>query len=242
MILRWLVLGLLVANVLVFASGQGWLGPIGVGTGSPREPGRLQQQIRPDLLRVLPADTGAAPDSGPTTAATPAGTVVPAIVAGASAPSGGLSCLETEALPPTALDGAEQALAAVLPGRGWVRASREVAPQYAVVIGPMSSRDALQKKREELGRLRVGVEEIRLPGSSGPALALGRYDSQASAEAGLDSFGQRGVRTARVVALREPVVEMRLRVERLSPEQAEALRALKAPALGAQGLLPCSVR
>jgi hypothetical protein len=230
--LRWLVLALLAANALFLVWSQGWLSPWLVrGPGSAREPWRLQQQVRPELVRVLPPGT-AVPAPAPASA--------PASAALAPAEGAALACFESAPLAPSGLDAAEQALATVLPARGWIRANRETTPQLAVVIGPLA-RDALPKKREELTRLRVGFEDLRLPGNDGGAgLALGRYESAGAAQAALDGFGQRGVRTARVVTLREAGNEVRLRVENATPAQAEALRAFKSPALGAQGLAPCA--
>lgn len=53
--LRALVLVLLLANLVFYAWAQGWLR--GIVTADPlgaREPYRLQEQVRPDLIRVLP--------------------------------------------------------------------------------------------------------------------------------------------------------------------------------------------
>jgi hypothetical protein len=231
--LRWLVLALLAANLLVLAWGQGWFGG---GPGTQREPWRVQQQVRPDIVRVLPPGTVIPTPTTPAASAAPAAGVGGA----ASAPALMLACFESAPLAPAGLDAAEQALAAVLPARGWIRASRETPSPHAVVIGPLA-RDALPKKRDELTRLRVGFEELRLPGNEGGSgLALGRYESAAAAQAALESLAQRGVRTARVLALREPGSETRLRIENATPAQADALRALKAPALGPQGLTPCA--
>jgi len=237
--LRWLVLALFLANALYFAWSQGWLG-LGGGPAATREPWRMQQQVRPDMVRVLPPDTVVpAPSAAPAIPALPASAAASAVVGAASAPESVLACFESAPLAPAGLDAAEQALAAVLPARGWIRASRELPPPHVVVIGPLA-RDALPKKREELARLRVGFEELRLPGNEGGAgLSLGRYESAAAAQAALDGFAQRGVRTARVLPLREAGSETRLRIENATPAQAEALRALKSPALGAQGLRPC---
>jgi hypothetical protein len=239
--LRWLVLALFIANALYFAWSLGWLG-LGGGPAATREPWRVQQQVRPDLVRVLPPDTVVpAPPGSLATPALPASAAASAVVGAASAPESALACFESAPLAPGGLDAAEQALAAVLPARGWIRASRELPPPHVVVIGPLA-RDALPKKREELTRLRVGFEELRLPGNEGGAgLSLGRYESAAAAQAALESLAQRGVRTARVLALRETGTETRLRIENATPAQAEALRALRSPALGAQGLLPCAV-
>jgi len=240
--LRWLVLALFLANALYFAWSQGWLG-LGGGPAATREPWRMQQQVRPDMVRVLPPDTMVpVPSAAPAIPALPASAsaAASAAVGAASAPESSLACFESAPLAPASLDAAEQALAVVLPARGWIRASRELPSPHAVVIGPLA-RDALPKKREELTRLRVGFEELRLPGNEGGAgLSLGRYESAAAAQAALEGLAQRGVRTARVLALREPGSETRLRIENATPAQAEALRAFKAPALGAQGLLPCA--
>jgi hypothetical protein len=229
--LRWTALALLLANLLVWGFNRGWLAPLGLAPAAERDPGRLSLQVRPELVRVVPPS--AAPSTLPPAAGTPP---EPA----ASATASTLACLESEPLAATALDAAEQTLAIVLPERGWIRASREIAPQYAVVMGPLA-RDALAKKLEELARLRVPAEELRLASDGGGAgLSLGRFDSQAGAQAALEAFVRRGVRTARVLQLREAMTEQRLRIENVAPDKVEALRSLRAPALGANGLIACA--
>lgn len=246
--LRWLVLALLLANALFWAWSQGWLGALfGAAPGAQREPWRLQQQVRPETVRVLPA-SAALPAPAPAASAASAAASAPLVVgAASSAPAApgsaasasavAMACFESAPLAAAALEPAEQALATVLPARGWIRASREAPPLHAVVIGPLA-RDALPKKRDELTRLRVAFEELRLPGDGGTGLALGRYLSTAAAQAALDGLAQRGVRTARVVALRQAGSETRLRIENATPAQAEALRALKLP--GGLGLAACA--
>jgi hypothetical protein len=239
--LRWLVLALLLANALFLAWSQGWLSPwLVAGPGAAREPWRLQQQLRPEMVRVLPP--GSAPPaaaSAPTVSAS-AASAAAASVPAETATGTALACFESAPLAAADLDAAEQALALVLPARGWIRASRDTPPQQVVAIGPLA-REALARKREELKRLGVAFEPGRLPGDEGgAALLLGRYDSAPAAQAALDAFAQRGVRTARVLALREPGRETRLRIENVTPAQAGALRGLGSPALGAAGLVPCS--
>jgi hypothetical protein len=233
--LRWIALALLLANLLVWAHGRSWLAPLGLAPAPQHDNARWAQQIRPDLVRVLPPSAAPAPAPAPPTPAPAPAAPEPA----ASAPAP-LACLESEPLPGALLDAAEQALAVALPERGWIRASRETPAQYAVVVGPLA-RDALARKKEELVRLRVGTEEARLPGDAGTGLVLGRYDSPSAAQAGLEAFAQRNVRTARVLRLREAQTEQRLRIENLKPDKAEALRALKAAALGPNGLVACAV-
>lgn len=225
--LRWLALALLGANLLYWAWSSGAMGPVlGWAPNSERDPSRWQQQVRPELLRVLPAD--AAPAAS-------------AATSGAAATPPALACLESPVLAAAEVDAAELALATQLPERGWQRTSRQAGAQYAVVIGPLA-RELLQKKREELARLKIGHEDLTLaePGGGGGGLSLGRYDNAEAAKAALAGYGLRGVRTARVATLREPLTELRLRIENLKPEQAEALRKLRVPAFGADGLVPCS--
>lgn len=49
--MRIVVLVLLLANVILFAWGQGYLGTQDAG----REPQRIAQQVAPEKLRILPA-------------------------------------------------------------------------------------------------------------------------------------------------------------------------------------------
>lgn len=240
---RWIVVLLLLANALYFGFGRGWLAPLGLAPLEQRDPARLGQQVRPTLLRVLPPSA-----VGPTPAlpaAPAASTAAPqssgdAASSAASAPL--LACLETDPLADEALPVAESLLAGALPARGWVRVAQETAPQYAVVIGPLAGRDALQKKLEELARLRVPAEPIKLAvdGANSNHVALGRYEQDGAAQAALQAFSQRGVRTARVALLRAAQSGARLRLDNLAPEPAQALRALASPALGAsRRLQPC---
>lgn len=248
MALRWIVLALVLANVLFFAWSRGWLGTVmGYAPTGDRDPARLAQQFQPEAVRVLPPAAAQAALQAASAAAPPAAAPASAASApggGASAPlsSAGSACLESGALAAATVDGAERALAAVVPGRGWIRASREVGAQYGVVVGPLVGRDAVARKGEELARLRVGFEALRLPGTPDGQmwLALGRFESQAAAQSALEALTQRGVRTARVASLRAAGTEWRLRLDNLTPEQAEQLRSAKLDALGGAGLVPCA--
>jgi hypothetical protein len=55
-LLRLIVLLLLLANGAYFAWAQGLLAAWGVAPAQQSEPQRLTQQIRPEALRILPAD------------------------------------------------------------------------------------------------------------------------------------------------------------------------------------------
>jgi hypothetical protein len=222
--LRWSVLVLLLANLAFWAWSEGWfVAPLGMGPAVQREPARLTQQIQPDSIRVLSPEA-----------------VKAALAGAASAPTPGaaLKCLEAGPFAPAALESAEQVLASAAPGSGWIRASREIGAQYAVYIGPLAGREALQKKTAELRALKVAFEEVRPPGEPDGGLALGRYDTRAEATSALETLARRGVRTARVVVMREASTEWRLRVDNAGAALAEQLRALALP--GALTFTPCA--
>jgi hypothetical protein len=237
--LRALVAALALANLVFWAWTAGALEGLGLGPAHERDPARLSQQVQPDAVRVL--QPGAAI----------------AALAAASAPRSSADslsndrstwvCLEAGPFAGPAIDAAERALAAAaLPDGAWVRTSQDVAAQYGVVLGPLTSTEALKKKREELGRLKVAVEALELPAEGAapgtklqPGLALGRYGSQGEAAAALSALRQRGVQTARVELLRPAGNEIWLRVESASPAQASQLRTLSGAALGA-GFAPCA--
>ena len=231
--LRALVVLLVLANLGFWAWSTGALEIVGLAPTRERDPARLAQQVRPDAVRVL-ARAEAAAALRAASASSPGGK-----------PAAALQCLEAGPFASTAVEAAESVLAAALPAGSWVRTSKDVAAQYAVVLGPFAGSDAQQKKAEELGRLRVTFEELNLPadgaglGGGRRGFALGRYDSRAAAEAALAAFNERGVRTARVAVLREAGSESRLRIDNASPTLAEKARAISAAALGS-GFAPCA--
>lgn len=98
--LRAIVLVLVLANLLLLAWSRDWLG-LGERPTAGREPQRLQQQIRPEALRLLAPGAETAPDrrSGapapaPASASTPASTA-------ASAPASAPPPAQTPATPPS---------------------------------------------------------------------------------------------------------------------------------------------
>ena len=260
--LRLLVVVLVLANLTVWAWHSGVLDGVGLGPTRDRDPSRRAQQVRPESLRILPS-TLPAPAPSPSSAPLPGAPAEPGAslraasetlavlslsAAAASLPGSaepGL-CFEAGPWADSGADEAERMLAnSGLPAGSWQRLRQDVTAQYAVVLGPFNSRESVQAKREELGRLRLVGEEIALrpEGSAAtavarPALALARYDVRAAAEAGLASYSQRGVRTARVTQLRSAGTEHRLRVLAASPAMYEQLRRLSGPAFG-PGFQPC---
>jgi SPOR domain len=257
-LLRWFVAAALLANIGYAAWRWGALGMVGLAPATERDPGRLEQQVRPAALRVLSPQAAAAVLAASASAATvgpplpvalPAPAAAPASAAEspASAPAAAnvpLACLEIGPLDNSAaVDSAERALAAVLTERGdrpWVREQRPAGAQYVVFVGPILSRDAARQRRDELIKLKISFEAVELPGGQQGGYSLGRHDSEAAAQSALDAFRERGLRNARVAQLRESGAPRTwLRMDNLRGAAADAVRALPAAQLGGQAAAAC---
>ncbi len=254
-LLRWFVVAALLANIGYAAWRAGALAAVGLAPASERDPGRIEQQIRPTLLRVLTPQAAAAAATAGAEAASAAPIVGPPLPAPAASPasavgntagaSAPLACLEIGPLDnAAAVDGAERALAAVLPDRPWVREQRPAGALYVVFVGPILSRDAARQRREELVKLKMSFESVELLGS--PSIekqggySLGRHGSEAAAQSALDAFRERGLRNARVALLRESgSLRTWLRLDNLRGAAADAVQGLTADKLGGQAASAC---
>jgi hypothetical protein len=208
--LRVLALLLLLANLGFFAWTQGWLdGVVSVPARGDREPERLAREFQPQRVRILAPEEAAA-----------------AMAASAPMPAAALTCLEAGPFTPAEARAAETLLQAALPAGSWARRSVEQPGSWIVYLGRFTAADALQKKIAELHRLSTPFEELQSPPELAPGLSLGRFDNRPMADRALELLGQRGVRTARVVALAEPATTTLLRVEHADPALALELAAL----------------
>lgn len=221
--LRLLVVVLLLANLAFYAWTQGMLdNVIGVRAQGDREPDRLARQVRPETIRVLPAASAVAIVATAPTETTPV-------------------CLEAGPYTPAQIGAAEGVLQTVLPAGSWASLKTESPGVWIVYMGKYPNREALQKKADELKRLRIGFEELRnVPPELADGLALGRYDNRAAADRALAEVTQRGVRTARVMPLSAPAVTHSLRVERADATLQARLAGLRAEALLGKSFTPCA--
>lgn len=224
--LRALVLALLLANVAFYAWTQGWLDAVvGVRASGDREPERLARQVRPEIVRIVPASAASEPAAGT------------------------LACLEAGPFGDTELAAAQAAARAALPSAGWTTVTAGPPGVWIVYMGPYPNRAALSQKEDELKRRALAYEELRddptlAPGPSlGPSLglSLGRYDQRASATDALQRLVQQGVRSARVVELAAPPGRHWLRIDNADAALAAQLAALQAPAFG-NGFAACAAR
>ena len=222
--LRLLVVALVLANLAFWAWHQP---PIAQALGLPgaeagREPGRLARQIQPDAVRILPPEAAGSAASAPRLADTPAAG------GSASAPPSDTTplCLEAGPLNDASAAAAARELAqAGVPAGGWVDMRRELPGRWILYMGRFTEREALQRKIEELQRLKLPFSELRAPAELTPGLALGEFGTEGDAQSGLEQLQNRGVRTARIQQLPSPGVEHRLRVDRLDPAARQRLAA-----------------
>src|SRR4051812_32224230 len=114
--LRLLVLLLLLANAAFFAWSQGLLMAWGLGPPQQSEPQRVQQQVRPDTVRVLSA-----------------GDLKQAEVLAAQAPRAA-ECLQSAALEPTQVDQLRSVLAGWPAGSWKIDAASEPA-RWIIYMG-----------------------------------------------------------------------------------------------------------
>ena len=223
--LRGLVVLLLLANLAFFAWTQGWLDTV-VGTRAigDREPERLARQVRPELVRILPA--GSVGDAAP--------------AAAAPAPAA-LACLEAGPISEANLAAAQAAAQAALPVGSWSVARTEQPGAWIVYLGKFANAEALSKKVDEIKRRKLPYEEVRGNAALEPGLSIGRFDNRVAADKALEQFAQQGVRTARVVELSPAATRHWLRVEKADAALASKVAAMKVDAFGS-AFVACAAR
>lgn len=253
--LRLLVLLLAFGNLAFLAWSSGWLDDVvGVRAIGDREPERLQRQVRPETIRVLPGTAGARAGTSPT--ATPPGAAVatPSAAPGTGSPnptSAAVAALtpppETAALPACLEAGPfnAQQFAAVeallqlsLPVGAWTHVKNERPSLWMVYVGKFADSDSMTRRQDELRRLKVEYEVLRAPGDLVPGLSLGRFEVRGNANNLLEQLSQRGVRGARVVEVPAASSTHLARIERPTPAVLAQLSALRADLLG-RGFQPC---
>jgi len=242
--LRGLVAALLVANLLALAWTLGWLDALPGGSRqAEREPERIDRQVHRDAVQLIaPTAASAALQAAaalrthlppPTSAA--AGDA-PASMSDAERPV----CLEAGPFAAGEVTAAERGLRELQwPGLNWVNVKSERGGAFIAYQGRFADDAAMARRREELRRQQIGVEELRNSPDLQPGLSFGRFDSRAAADDAVAQLAQRGVKNARVVTIAAPVVVTLLRVERADAALAARLSQLNLPPAGS-GFKPCA--
>lgn len=212
--LRTLVVALLLANAAFFAWTQGWLDAV-VGTPAPaeHEPQRLGLQVRPEAVRLLPAQVALAASAPPAT-----------------------RCLEAGPFDATEVVAAEAALAAnpaasAVAAR-WSRLSTDTPGVWLIAVGRAAPHEAQLKKITELNRLGIAFEAMKAASGADETLSLGQFDTLAAAQEALSRFVARGIHTGRIVELTPPATTHRLRIDAATPSEATTLESLPPSAAG----------
>jgi hypothetical protein len=217
--LRALVTALLLANLLFFAWGRGWLAPaLQPPHHGEREPERLAAQVNPQSVTLFTPQAASA-----------------ALAAASTA------CLEAGPFTAAEVQAAEAALeSASVPARSWVRQDVSATPVWLVTMGKFADTAAMRAKEDELKRIKISFEELRAPPDLAPSLVLSRHETREAADAALAQVTQLGVRTAKVAAL--PVAAQHwLRAARADVELQARLKGVKPPVISAE-FGPCARR
>ncbi len=235
--LRLAVIALLLANAGYYTYTQGWLRSAGLVTPEQAEPQRLQQQIRPETLKVLRAQ-GAT--NNPTPPPAPAAT--PAAVTAASAPTAAAPADAGECLQAGVFDDKQAAAlrtaAAALPAGSWSLEPTPINGRWMIYMGRFDDQDTLDKKRAELRARKVDFD--RAGGTLEPGLSLGRFSTEEGAQRALTALNSQGVRTARVVLERQAATGFILKLPAVTDAQRQQWLATLRPAMAGKTLGSCS--
>ena len=215
--LRTLLWVLGIANVLLLVAHLGAFDGLagGLGQTTQREPERLQRQVHPEWVQVLPA---------------PAASAALAAADAAASAARATHCLQAGPFANGEAEVAERTLrdAGIAPA-AWQAIRTEAPGAYMVYMGRYGDRELLQRKRDEVRRMRLEVEELRSPPELVPGLNLGRFDGKPAADAALARMVQRGVRTARVIMLRAPQNQTLIRLPAADGTLRARLAGLRLP-------------
>ena len=237
--LRLAVIALLLANAAYYAYTQGWLRSAGLVTPEQAEPQRLQQQIRPETLKVLRAQ-GATnnPTPPPAPAATPAAvTAASAPAPTAAAPADAGECLQAGVFDDKQA-AALRTAAAALPAGSWSLEPTPINGRWMIYMGRFDDLETLDKKRAELRARKVDFD--RAGGTLEPGLSLGRFSTEEGAQRALTALNSQGVRTARVVQERQAATGFILKLPAVTDAQRQRWLATLRPAMAGKTLGSCS--
>lgn len=214
--LRLTVLLLVLANAAYFVWAQGVLAPWGLAPAQQSEPQRMEQQIQPQLVRVLRGEEAQRLHT-------------------ASAP-GLPECLQAGLFEDSQAAGLKQALER-WPQGSWLLEPAAEPPRWIVYLGKFPAADYLTLKKAELRQLGVSFEELSNP-LLGPGLSLGGFPTEAGAGQRLQELAQLGVRGAKVVQERPERRGQLLKFPALDENLKPRLEELRG-ALYGKPLRPC---
>ena len=266
--LRLLVVVLALANVGYFLWTQGGLALLGLGPVSQSEAFRLNQQIRPEAMRLLTDTTGAAvpeqatastapertasnPASSASAAALPSSAPSSAPLSAPGAPVVGTplassattaaapdECLQAGLFTEAQANALRARLQTSLPEGSWALSRVVEPPRWIIYMGRYEDESMVAKKRNELRARGVYFEPVQNQRLN-PGLSLGHFTTKPDAERELAKDAERGVRTARVIQERGEVRGQRLVLPAASAAVKAQVVALRRQLAG-RALTACS--
>jgi len=217
--LRFLVLLLVLLNAGYFAWSHGMLRAYGWAPAEQSEPQRLQQQIRPEAIRILPTEEARRAEQV------------------ALMPPKPPECLQAGLFDEAQTEAVRKVLETALPAGAWSLETTVEPARWIVYMGKFPNAAALEKKRAELDKMKLKLQTLDNPELQ-LGLSLGRFETQAQAQASLNTLQRRGVRTARVVEERPETRQSLLRIPAADEALRPRLEELK-PVLGDKTLRSC---
>lgn len=228
--LRTLALALLLANGLYFAWGQGLLAAYGLAPARLSEPERLQQQIRPEALQVIPPATPPPVASVASAIRTPPASLNPLPAS--------VSCLQVGVFTERQARKMQPRLEASLPEGSWSFESSDDSVRWIIYMGNYISKAAMNRKRQMLEQLGLPFETPLSP-MLNRGLSLGSFASKTEAEEALAQMNQRGLRSAKVALERPELPSLWLRLPLADAALRTKLDELK-PQLAGKAVQPCA--
>jgi hypothetical protein len=216
--LRLTVLLLVLANAMYFAWSQGLLAPWGIAPAQQSEAQRLEQQIKPQSLRVLSSEDASRLE-----------TALPG-----SRPQ--QECLQAGPLEDAQVAQLKQALGP-WPDGSWVLEPGVEPAQWIVYIGKYGSPESVSRKKAELRQLGISFEALSDPALE-PGLSLGGFATEAAARQHMEALSQRGVRNAKVLRERAEQRGQWVKFPAVDDGLRPRLEDLR-PALNGKNLRPC---
>jgi len=192
--LRGLVLFFVLLNVALFF----WIRSDPHVLQSEREPQRLEHQVSPEAVQVLPDLPRSGSAEAPSDTASAAAPAASAALAHKT--SAELACFESDPLTPAQWTTLAQTLAhAGVPASAIGERRLAASSRWMVYMGRYADEQQWQHKADELKRLNLKYERVTAPPGLDPGLSLGTFTSPEEASARLDELARHGVHTARVV-------------------------------------------
>ena len=230
---------LLVINALLLAAAWGVFGPepLAGWLESPREPQRVDQQVRKERMEVVPASApGASNSTAPRgSLSSVTGVAATKVVAAATG-----VCLELGGFTPTGARRATEALA-TLPVEAF---EREQQVRWWVHLPAQPTQDNADRKLAELRRRHVTDVAVVTSGTPETQMtytvSLGLFHERERAERFLETLRGQGVRTAMISDAPRAVSRQWLRVRRVDETARAQLEDVKRK-FGAEDLQACAL-